>query len=52
MYFSVMFQRKKIEIEEGDYYLTPEGYRCLPSNTTSNVAIAAKRLPSLPLRIQ
>ncbi|HET8809616.1 MAG TPA: DUF5522 domain-containing protein [Flavobacteriaceae bacterium] len=24
----MLFPKKKIELEEGDYYLTPEGYRC------------------------
>jgi len=23
------YQRKHIPIEEGDYYLTPEGYKCV-----------------------
>ncbi len=25
---NMLFPKKKIELEEGDYYLTPEGYKC------------------------
>jgi hypothetical protein len=25
---TMMFFKKKIDLEEGDYYLTPEGYKC------------------------
>ena len=24
----MLFPKKKIELEDGDYYLTPEGYKC------------------------
>jgi len=24
----MLFSKKKIEIEDGDFYLTPEGYKC------------------------
>jgi len=28
-YFCVMtFFKKKVELEEGDFYITPEGYKC------------------------